>query len=83
MNYNKKGISLIDDGTKKLSHQNTKIKFKQAKQKSLSKRKYKNFTPVEIHSTKKITIIQKKHKPNSKFNGNYINIINLIQLFQI
>ena len=57
MNYNKKGISLIDDGTKKLSHQNTKIKFKQDKHKILSKRKHKNFTSVEIHLAKKIILI--------------------------
>ena len=44
---------------KSLSHQNTKIKFKQAKHKILSKRKHKNFTSVEIHLAKKITIIQK------------------------
>ena len=44
---------------KKLSHQNIKIKFKQIKHKILSKRKHKNYTPVEIQSTKKITTIQK------------------------
>ena len=67
---------------KKLSHQNIKIKFKQIKHKILSKRKHKNYTPVEIHS-KKNNNNSKKLKPSYKFNGNYINIINLIQLFQI
>ena len=38
---------------KKLSHQNIEIKFKQIKHKILSKRKHKNYTPVEIHSKKK------------------------------
>ena len=42
---------------KKLSHKNTKIKFKQIKHKILSKGKHKNFTPVDIHSTKKIILI--------------------------
>ena len=42
---------------KSLSHQNTKIKFKQAKHKILSKRKHKNFTSVEIHLAKKIILI--------------------------
>ena len=58
MNYNKEGISVIDDGTKK-AITSERIKFKQAKHKILSKRKHKKFTPAEIQSTKKITIIQK------------------------
>ena len=58
MNYNKKGISLIEDGTKKAITQNTKIKFKQIKHKILSKRKQK-FHTYRNSLNKKITIIQK------------------------
>ena len=59
MSYNKKGISLIYYGTKKLSNQNTKIKFKQSKHKILSERKHRNFNLVVIHFNKKIKILQK------------------------
>ena len=44
---------------KKLSNQNTKIKFKQSKHKILSERKHQNFNLVVIHFNKKIKILQK------------------------